>query len=353
VQDGHGQQPGGHEQMSPPPRREPRGKSLAIGLAATLFVLVLGITAFELAGVTSFFGRGQPQTAGLPSPSLSGLTSPSAIATQALPTPAASASSSPATSPTAATAFRRDSFVEVVTSDLRVRSKPGVGADSVKLEPLLWKGAVAFVIRGPVKASGYDWYLVEPLGEADVQYHATPPRLGWVAAAGKDGEPWLATRPVTCNPNPLDSLQYDVDWPPSNMVALGCHGNKPVTFMAGIGGRQHPCELMPPWVMRPLRFDPCEPRYVLADERPHDYTEVRTLSVVIDPSVAIPRRVSSLRTGEFLIVDVTGQYDNAAARTCRAQARPGGEGPPPPRDLAIRTCRSEFVVTSLSVHVDS
>ena len=44
------------------------------------------------------------------------------------------------------------------------------------------------VLDGPVQASGYDWYLVQPTIMSDTEQ---PYPFGWVAAAGKDGEPWI------------------------------------------------------------------------------------------------------------------------------------------------------------------
>ena len=327
-----------------------RAKSIAIGLGMTLFVLLFGITALELTGTTSLFGPRRVTADVPPSPSLSpsALVTPTATASAA-PSPSAS---KPAPSPTPARGIPRDSFVQVVTDDLRVRSKPGIGTDSVKLEPLLWKGALAFVIRGPVKASGYEWYLVEPLGEVDLSTHPDPPQLGWVAAAAKSGERWLDRTSFGCDPNPLRALDADFDWPPSNMVALGCVGNTPQHFVAGIGARQEQCGVEARWTITPSWLDPCAPRYVLVDESPHDYTDLRTLPIVIDPAVRFSR-LSTLKPGTFLAVDVTGHYDHAAARTCRARLRAGAEGPTPPVDLVVRRCRTEFVVTALRVHVDS
>src|SRR4030095_16691388 len=101
------------------------------------------------------------------------------------------------TSAASAGAVRPDTFARVAPDDLRVRTKPGVGADSIKLEPLLWKDALVFVIDGPVAASGYDWYLVKPMGEADVQHHPDPPQDGWVARGGRAGEPGPPPSPPT------------------------------------------------------------------------------------------------------------------------------------------------------------
>ena len=74
-----------------------------------------------------------------------------------------------------------DTYARVVTDDLRVRSNPGVTDDSTTLEPLLRDGVRVVVLDGPVQASGYDWYLVQPTITSDT---ADPYPFGWVAAAG-------------------------------------------------------------------------------------------------------------------------------------------------------------------------
>ena len=86
-----------------------------------------------------------------------------------------------------------DTYARVVTDDLRVRSKPGVSDDSKKLEPLLQDGVLLVVLDGPVQASGYDWYQVQPTLTSDT---AGPYPFGWVAAADKDGEPWIEPETV-------------------------------------------------------------------------------------------------------------------------------------------------------------
>ena len=99
-----------------------------------------------------------------------------------------------------ATAFEPDSIVCVVEGPLRVRSRPNTSEDSVKFEELLQTGHPLFVVDGPSEGSGYDWYLIQTM----------PPRIfgrvdGWVAAAAKDGTPWLASASVSCPADP--SLQ--------------------------------------------------------------------------------------------------------------------------------------------------
>lgn len=79
--------------------------------------------------------------------------------------------------------FAVDTVVEIVVTDLRVRTAPTVdNAVSAKLDPLLGVGTRLQVLDGPVLADDYEWYLVQAIGW---------PHRGWVAAADHDGEPWI------------------------------------------------------------------------------------------------------------------------------------------------------------------
>ena len=96
--------------------------------------------------------------------------------------PSEAPSPQPAEPPDAGT-FAAGNVVDVVVTDLRVRTAPTVdNAVSAKLEPLLGVGTRLRVISGPVRADDYDWYEVEAIGL---------PHRGWVAAADHDGEPWI------------------------------------------------------------------------------------------------------------------------------------------------------------------
>jgi serpin B len=151
------------------------------------------------------------------------------------PTPASSsvAPGSPAPStagtdatpsvPTASAAAARplDALVdgalaEVVTDNLRVRSDPGTGDESVIHAPKLQRGARLAVLAGPVEASGYRWYQVAPL---DVQLEDGVTD-GWVAVADRDGTPWVG---LADDPTPGFELVGDtasrVD--PSAAAAIG------------------------------------------------------------------------------------------------------------------------------------
>jgi serpin B len=63
-----------------------------------------------------------------------------------------------------------------------------VSDDSIAYEPLLPLGTELFVLDGPVSANDYTWYKVAPVSFAGLD----GPGYGWVASAGKDGEPWIA-----------------------------------------------------------------------------------------------------------------------------------------------------------------
>jgi hypothetical protein len=258
----------------------------------------------------------------------------------------------PSTSAASAGAVRPDTFARVATDDLRVRTKPGVGADSIKLEPLLWKDALVFVIDGPVAASGYDWYLVKPMGEADVQHHPDPPQDGWVVAAGKDGEPWLAPySPNWCSPRPFDAPPSDFEWPPRDLLDLSCYGNATLRFPALLGRGEFVCEPAPPWRIEPSWLDWCEgPGYRLADP---DLGEapigLGAYHVVFDPAVDLDK-LPALDDGgaDLVAVDVVGQYDHPAAADCRLEPRYPSSEPQPDQTLTTLGCRATFVVTAIT-----
>jgi hypothetical protein len=78
---------------------------------------------------------------------------------------------------------------ETVSPGLRVRSKPRVSDDSTIYRPALPTGTKLFVIGGPVAASGFRWYRVALMSLA-LKGGQTE---GWVAAADRDGTPWIAS----------------------------------------------------------------------------------------------------------------------------------------------------------------
>jgi len=137
-----------------------------------------------------------------PSSSLrAGSPPPSGTALPAAPTAAPSTSPAATSAPTpTGTPVALDPFVGkvvvTVSDNLVVRSEPRVSDDSIMAKPWLPTGTELRVFDGPVSASGYVWYMVMPVSFAgfDGPGLAWWQRIGhgWVAMAGKDGEPWIA-----------------------------------------------------------------------------------------------------------------------------------------------------------------
>lgn len=259
------------------------------------------------------------------------------------PTVAPSVASTPTE---AVLAPRPDSFVYVVTDDLRVRSKPEVSDESVKYEPLLWNGALAWVVAGPIRGSGYDWYRIDPLGEADLQYHPDPPPAGWVAAASKDGEPWIADWGwCDATRTPLDTVS-DFDYPAQGLIGLSCFKGRTVEFAAMATRWHFECEAGDARLeLEPAWFRQCGDRYVLDADGGFPPFERAALLVTMAPDAEMDVD-PAIETGAWVKVRVTGHYDDARARDC-GQPSDGNGSADAEREGAVRTCRSRFVVTRM------
>jgi hypothetical protein len=104
----------------------------------------------------------------------------------------------------------------------------------MKLEPLLETGQRLFVIDGPKDGSGYGWYLIEKTPVL------SPIADGWVAAAARDGTPWLAVATVDCPADPTLAQLGSMD----RLEQLHCYHDREFTFtdmvvagpMCGDGG---------------------------------------------------------------------------------------------------------------------
>lgn len=97
------------------------------------------------------------------------------------------------------TGIALDTVVRTVVDTLRVRSAPGLGTTSAKLESLLTKGTKLFVVAGPITRDDYDWYQVMPFDAMAAS--------GWVAWADHDGTPWLKSDDQVCPSVPLDATE--------------------------------------------------------------------------------------------------------------------------------------------------
>jgi hypothetical protein len=234
----------------------------------------------------------------------------------------------------------------VVTDDLRVRTKPQVSDDSIKLEPLLWEGALLFVLDGPVAGSGFDWYLVQPMSEVDLQIHPDPPEYGWVAAAGKDGEAWLAPWPDECFASPLGWLAYDLTAVPPPLSGLACFGDQRLTFAAEVGVPEIDCGVEPVWYVEPGWLDGCIGDSLLLAE-PGNRDEERVMWATVGPDVDLAA-IQPMSEGSWRTAEVEGQYDHPEARACHAEwVSEAGGTEPRPRVLVVLGCRSQFVIAAI------
>ena len=262
--------------------------------------------------------------------------------------PAASPSEMPSEPPVAAAPIRVNAYARVVTDDLRVRSKPGVSEDSEKLAPLLQHSVRVVVLDGPVRASGFDWYQVLPIQVSDTSDEPAYP-FGWVAAAGTDGEPWLAAEAPDCPATPADFIELtDLYGIGTSYNALTCFSGQEISFEARVGQPEARCGVATPWGVDPQWFDLC-----LANETylvpVADVDAGPELSPAwapgVDTSIAGPPNVPSY---DLPVVMVTGMFDHPAARTCRNRLdQDDADFPEPDPARTVLTCRWTFVVTSM------
>jgi hypothetical protein len=280
-----------------------------------------------------------------PSPSPSAVATPTISPAQS-PAPTPVASEAP-TTPVDSTGLAPDSYARVVTDNLRVRSKPGVSDDSEKLEPLLPDGVRLLVLEGPISASGYDWYQVKPIFDADTPEGGYP--LGWVARAGKDGETWIEPESAGCPLAPTDMAGVSSLWATAPPYAgIACYSGHEVTFTALLGPQgSFSCGVEPPpWGVEPSWLDGC------AVGGPF-LAAVDNLSLIVGPQwvpeidrTIVPDNTATPDT--WPVVEVTGQFDHPAARTCRNRLDdPNTDVPEPDPALTVLNCRDWFVVTSM------
>jgi len=271
------------------------------------------------------------------------------------PIPSTEPSTTPATTPAASVEpsasvpgdsvpIPSDTYARVATDDLRVRSKPGVSDDSKKLGPLLQEGTLVLVVDGPVQASGYDWYQVQPLLRSDLQEEVDP--FGWVAMAGKDGEPWLVPEAIPCPPAPNDYDELSNLSPiAENYYGITCFSGREFTFKARLGAPETLCGTEPGWGVDPAWFDNCgQPLNYLVTVDGDGGIATAWLPDV-DLSIA-PEWDDPI--DQWPIVEVTGMYDHASAQNCRNRQNNPEAGPIEPDAALTRlNCRSRFVVTSM------
>jgi hypothetical protein len=189
-----------------------------------------------------------------------------------------------------------------------------VTAASIKLEPLLRTKTVLFVVDGPVAAGGYDWYEVMP-------FDGIAP-TGWVAAAAKDGTPWLAPASLACPESPLDA-QAILDL--SSLGGLVCYGDREIQLVGDITCENADVDRVfggPEWLG--------SGHYCQLDLG----GETREFFDGGIEGLGLPTRGRAL---------VTGHFDDPEALTCAWAVEP----PAPDPAMVVVSCRAMFVATDL------
>ena len=235
-----------------------------------------------------------------------------------------------------------DTYALVVTDDLRVRSKPGVSDDSKKLEPLLQQPVRLVVLDGPVQASGYDWYLVQPNplrhGQNDVPVRLDRGRRTRTASRGS-------------NHVPRDARRADRRWTTSarSPRRRRCTTRSPAS--AGTRSRSRLGSARPKSAAMSSRrgesiqcgSTPAKGRRISSrsKRRPTAGGWSPTWSPGIDTSMA---GQYGDPPEDWPIVEVTGTFDHPAAQTCRNRLNYEAPSSPSP----IRLPRSSVVARSSS-----
>ena len=259
-------------------------------------------------------------------------------ASQPLPTAStqpspATATRTPTASPTAEPTERpsntdlKDELVAVVTDDLVVRSSPGTGSASEIYRVRLNAPTLVYVIDGPEQADGFAWYLVDPLTPACYLGCDFEPQPGWVAAAGQDGERWLADEPedAECPQPTLEELSASFP-----EVRLHCFGSQELT-LSGVVWEARDARPGWPWEHS---IDLYEPGWKGPVTGCVDACNIPLLTLVFDGDLAVPPEMSATQ--------LTGHFDDPQSSECRWS----GFGIEPDQRLLTHECRMVFVVTS-------
>jgi len=181
------------------------------------------------------------------------------------------------------------------------------------------------VVDGPVSADGYEWYQVLPMRPDGLRERP----FGWVAAASREGEPWLVRETLDC-PEPPD-LEDLLRLLPEERLA--CYGGRTITFL---GGRDGGCGVADGV---PVSY---EPRWLMSESGCGFGSAPGEIGLLL----RMPEGLEN-PFGVFERVQVVGHFDDPAAQACVAMAN-YPDVTPPTRAEAVAQCRTQFVVESMT-----
>lgn len=241
-------------------------------------------------------------------------------------TPSQAVSAPPIASPSSdAGPLSRDPIWRVVVTELVVRTEPGVFDSATMLPARLTVDDRVLIVAGPVVADGYEWVQVLPIRPDALRERP----FGWVAAASRDGEPWLEREDLAC-PDPEDETAALLALAPEERLA--CYGGQSIVIRAPAGGcgagGGFPVSYEPSWLMGEsgcgLGVEPGQIALMLRTPPGASYV---------------------LDQGPQLVV--RGHFDDPAAATCVARANYPGVTPPSQTE-AVALCRTQFVVEAVA-----
>jgi hypothetical protein len=273
-------------------------------------------------------------------PSRTASASPSAASpmSQTAATPSVSPSAAPTASPSGSSDTTRgldpDSIAEVVTTDLVMRSLPGVTSDSIILDRVLQPNDRLFVIEGPEEATGYEWYHVQLLEEGKSG------AVGWVAAASGDGEAWIASSAIAC-PDADQSDAFELDTF-HRLELLSCLGERQIRItVQAMGICAGIVPGLPNFTIEPMWLGMGS---TCGWGREENY--LSTMQPFLMPSVGSDYPPGAERLDWYRL---TGQFDHPDAESCVLRELSDGHPDMPPvpdltREEVVLLCRSHFAV---------
>lgn len=296
--------------------------------------LMVVATAFLLVACSSTVSPPEVSDA---SPARSSSPTPEAFRTVE-PTPSR-ADSTPAPSEGANSALAPDSVAKVVTTDLVVRSHPEISDESEIFTPPLTAPTLLYVTDGPITSNGYEWYQVQPFGMHYLDFMQAAPPFGWVAAASREGEAWIAPTALDCPEPEIEAVRSM-----GEVARFACYGNEELTIEGQFGGCfvADPAIITPEWLFQ-TGCALVPPGYREGDIVP----DPGPLHMRFTGEVGMP-----YGTPEALIA-ATGHFDDPAARACRSTATDVSLGIPvtwaeEPSQVVL-WCRAQFVVTRVAL----